>query len=187
MPGNPATYASMVELNRLGGSGAAGLCVLAGRLTMACGGARDTGSTGQEPPSVGPATDDAGAGTASAAGEGAAEDEGGDRGGEARLDVEAATGGTGGAGDCPGGGGGGEVEFSYLWAANSGQGTISKIDTQTLTELGRYLTSADGKGSPSRTSVSLTGDVAVANRNGGVTKVYASIDDCVDRDGSGVI
>jgi hypothetical protein len=41
----------------------------------------------------------------------------------------------------------------------------------------------DSAGSPSRTSVNLSGDVAVANRNGGVTKVYANQDDCVDING----
>jgi hypothetical protein len=72
----------------------------------------------------------------------------------------------------------GEVEASYIWIANSSQSTISKIDTQTIVEEGRYLTRSDAAGSPSRTSVSLTGNVAVANRNGGVTKFYANHDDC---------
>ena len=72
----------------------------------------------------------------------------------------------------------GEVEASYIWIANSTQSTISKIDTQTLVEEGRYLTRPDAAGSPSRTSVSLTGNVAVANRNGGLTKFYANHDDC---------
>jgi DNA-binding beta-propeller fold protein YncE len=76
-----------------------------------------------------------------------------------------------------------DVEFSYLWAANSSEGTISKIDTKTVTEVGRYLVRADGAGSPSRTSVSLSGNVAVANRNGGITKVYANESDCVDSNG----
>jgi hypothetical protein len=69
-------------------------------------------------------------------------------------------------------------EFSYLWAANSSQSTISKIDTQTVTEVGRFATRPDMNGSPSRTSVSLSGNVAVANRNGGVTKIYARTEDC---------
>ncbi|MEM6294244.1 MAG: hypothetical protein AAGA54_23405 [Myxococcota bacterium] len=91
----------------------------------------------------------------------------------------------------PGGGGGGGgggmrkgPDFSYLWAANSTQGTISKIDTETVTEVGRFQVRPDGAGSPSRTAVSLSGNVAVASRSGGVTKFYASIDDCVESNGT---
>ena len=84
--------------------------------------------------------------------------------------------------DCAGKGGG--PEFSYIWIANTAQGTISKLDTQTMVEAGRYQTRPDVNGSPSRTSVSLSGDVAVANRNGGVTKVYAREEDCVDDNGT---
>ena len=79
--------------------------------------------------------------------------------------------------------GGGDSEFSYLWAANSDQGTISKIDTKTVTEVGRYIVRPDSAGSPSRTSVSLSGNVAVANRSGGVTKIYANPDNCQDTNG----
>jgi hypothetical protein len=86
--------------------------------------------------------------------------------------------------DCADGGGNGDPEFSYLWAANSSQGTISKIDTQTVTEVGRFITSVNSNGNPSRTSVSATGNVAVGNRNSGVTKFYANIDDCVESNGT---
>lgn len=82
----------------------------------------------------------------------------------------------GGMGNC--GGGGDDLEFSYIWVANSGEGTISKVNTVTLVEEGRYRTRADNAGSPSRTSVNLTGDVAVANRSGGITKVIAIHDNC---------
>lgn len=75
-------------------------------------------------------------------------------------------------------------DFSYLWAANSTQGTISKIDTQTVTEVGRFQVRPDGGGSPSRTSVSLSGNVAVASRSGGVTKFYAAIEDCQESNGT---
>ena len=63
------------------------------------------------------------------------------------------------------GGGNGGPQFSYIWVANSSEGTVSKIDTVTLEEVGRYKTHPS-YGDPSRTSVSLNGDVAVANRNG---------------------
>ena len=76
-----------------------------------------------------------------------------------------------------------EPEFSYLWAANSVEGTISKIDTKTVTEVGRYLVRPDANGSPSRTSVSLSGDVAVANRSGGITKIHARESACLDTNG----
>jgi hypothetical protein len=76
-----------------------------------------------------------------------------------------------------------DAEFSYLWAANSGQGTISKINTVTVTEVGRYIVRPDSAGSPSRTSVSLSGNVAVANRSGGVTKIYANPEHCEESNG----
>lgn len=72
---------------------------------------------------------------------------------------------------------------SYIWIANAEEGTVSKIDTETLAEVGRYMTRPDGGGSPSRTSVSFTGDVAVANRFGGLVKLHADVDDCVESNG----
>ncbi|MCA9656167.1 MAG: hypothetical protein KC501_40055 [Myxococcales bacterium] len=97
-------------------------------------------------------------------------------------------------GDCPGGGGtGGDVEFSYIWVANSPQGTVSKIDTMTGVEVGRYATGPATQAEPSRTSVNLYGDVAVSNRgaqfggSGGVTKIAARLDDCVDTNNNGTI
>lgn len=74
------------------------------------------------------------------------------------------------------------IEFSYIWIANSVEGTVSKIDTETLEEVGRYLTRPDGAGDPSRTSVNLNGDVAVANRRGGITMIAARKEDCPDPD-----
>jgi len=82
-----------------------------------------------------------------------------------------------------GGGKGGDIEFSYIWVANSTQNAVSKINTQTLVEEGRYLVHP-ANGNPSRTSVSLSGDVAIANRNGGITKVYANVEDCQDTNGT---
>jgi len=79
---------------------------------------------------------------------------------------------------CSNMGGKGELELSYIWVANSSEGTISKLDTETLVEEGRYRTRSDAGGSPSRTSVNLSSDVAVANRTGGITKVIANHDLC---------
>ncbi len=86
-----------------------------------------------------------------------------------------------------GGGGEGEFDFSYIWIANSGEGTMSKINTRTLGEEGRYIVRPDAAGSPSRTSVNLSGDVAIANRSGGLTKVSATPERCIDLDGDGII
>ncbi len=72
---------------------------------------------------------------------------------------------------------------SYIWIANSSQGTVSKINTQTLVEEGRFIVRPDSNGNPSRTSVALSGNVAVANRSGGVVKFYSNIDDCVESNG----
>jgi hypothetical protein len=84
--------------------------------------------------------------------------------------------------DACGEGKGGGIDFSYIWVADSSQNAVSKINTQTLIEEGRYLVHP-GAGNPSRTSVSLSGDVAIANRAGGITKVYAKEEDCVDSNG----
>jgi hypothetical protein len=81
-----------------------------------------------------------------------------------------------------GGGETDEVKLSYIWIANSSQGTISKIDTETMVEEGRYQ-AKPSNGDPSRTSVNLSGDVAVANRNGGVAKFWADSEDCLEQNG----
>ncbi len=82
--------------------------------------------------------------------------------------------------DCGEGGSGGmgELDFSYIWVANSPESTVSKINTVTMLEEGRYLTRSDSAGNPSRTSVSLSGAVAVANRAGGIVKIFADLEDC---------
>jgi hypothetical protein len=79
-------------------------------------------------------------------------------------------------------------DWSYIWIANSSEHTISKINTRTLEEEGRYRTRPDGSGNPSRTSVSIDGKaVAVANRMGGITKVWARSEFCEDANMNGVI
>ncbi|PRQ05857.1 Virginiamycin B lyase [Enhygromyxa salina] len=88
----------------------------------------------------------------------------------------------GGDGD-PCASGGSAVDFSYLWVANTDQGSVSKIDTQSVTELARYRTGpANVEHSPSRTTVSLDGRFAlVGNRaSGSVTLVAAHPGDCID-------
>ncbi len=68
----------------------------------------------------------------------------------------------------------GNDEWSYLWVANASQSTVSKVNTETMVEEARFLTRPDGGGNPSRTSVSVDGrSVAVANRYGGLVKIWA--------------
>ena len=96
--------------------------------------------------------------------------------GTVKFDLPSPDGGNGETGQCDCGS---ELDFSYIWIANTNNSTISKLNTQTMQEEGRYLTRADSNGSPSRTSVTISGRaVAVANRNGGVTKVIARPEDC---------
>ncbi len=82
-------------------------------------------------------------------------------------------------------------EFSYLWIANTDQGSVSKIDTNTMVELARYYSDPvqSGAASPSRTSVSLDGRyMVVSNRDtGSITKIAANKADCVDKNNDGVI
>ena len=102
---------------------------------------------------------------------------------------------TGTTGDPPplpcGGEGMGGFDFSYLWVANTDQGSISKVNTETLIEEARYFSelTQTGASSPSRTSVNITGRfVVVSNRGTGwVTKVAANKDDCIDKNGNGTI
>ncbi len=89
----------------------------------------------------------------------------------------------GGPPACGEGVGPGDGTHSYIWIANSGQGTVSKINTQTIIEEARYIVRPDSAGNPSRTSVALSGNVAVANRSGGVVKIYANPDDCEESNG----
>jgi len=105
--------------------------------------------------------------------------------------------------------------LSYLWVANTddlNRGTVSKVDSKALKEVGRYYTvtcdsqpgtsgCVDVNGStitaahehtPSRTAVDFNMDVWVANRNldGGqpsATKIAADPLDCIDRNNNGKI
>ncbi len=103
------------------------------------------------------------------------------------TDSDSSTSGSTG-GDCMGDGG--LFDFSYLWVANTSQGGISKIATDTMVEEGRYTVDANpGGASSSRTAVSLDGRfVVVANRGTGtITKVAADELDCVDLNNDGFI
>jgi len=87
----------------------------------------------------------------------------------------------GDSGDC----GCGNMDWSYVWVANSGESTVSKINTRTMVEEGRYVTRPDKAGNPSRTSVSIDGKaVAVANRNTGIVKIWTLPELCSDKNGT---
>ena len=79
-------------------------------------------------------------------------------------------------------------DFSYIWISNSPAGTVSKIDTATATEVGRYVSGPPGRQDPSRTSVSVDGRFAVVvNRNGSITMFAAEEDDCIDKNNNNQI
>jgi hypothetical protein len=106
------------------------------------------------------------------------------------------------------------AEAFSVWVANSDEGTVSKLDSRTNRELARYPTVGamapggtrpwqeacgwcdPGRGGcigncPSRTAVDQNFDAYVANRafgnQGTITKYANREEDCVDRNGNGVI
>jgi len=183
---------------RLVGLGSLSGAFVCSALLVACGGDGAPQGTGAGDSGIGvsgpggsggaSASDTDDSDSASGGSGGSADPSAGDDDGVPKFDVGGDTDGPSGdpcAGDGNGGGGGGgsQLELSYIWIANSSQGTISKINTQTMVEEGRYYAKPAG-GDPSRTSVNLQGDVAVANRNGGVAKFWANAEDCPDTNGT---
>lgn len=85
----------------------------------------------------------------------------------------------------------------FIWVANSGEGTESKINVNTNVEVGRYCTYPGCNGDPSRSTVSLQGDAVIANRasyygvnapnRASAVKIAGDKSRCVDRNGNGVI
>jgi len=82
----------------------------------------------------------------------------------------------------------GMADKSYIWIASQNTNDISKVDTQTMTELARYRTGPAGE-SPSRTAVSADGRFVVVNgrSTGRSTMIAADVADCVDKNGNGQI
>jgi DNA-binding beta-propeller fold protein YncE len=74
----------------------------------------------------------------------------------------------------------GELGWSYLWAANADESTVSKLNTRTMVEEGRYRTHAEDGANPSRTSVSVDAHaVVVQNRNKpAIVKLWAQHEFC---------
>lgn len=85
--------------------------------------------------------------------------------------------------------------FNFIWVANSGEGTIVKINTDTGAIVGEYRTSPNGTyGNPSRTTVDKDGSVWVGNRqavsgnNAAITHVgLLENGQCEDRNGNNII
>lgn len=104
-----------------------------------------------------------------------------------------------------------QVEFGFLWIANTGENTVSKLDIDTGKEVARYASvsnsaalgvppvpvggfagdQSDCGNCPSRTAIDFKGDAFVANRAFGeqatVTKYANETADCRDKNGNGVI
>jgi streptogramin lyase len=86
-----------------------------------------------------------------------------------------------------------------LWIANSGEGTVSRLDPETGREVGRYpsatessgLFSLDPRNAPSRTALDQRLDAYVANRafdgQASVSKIAGDLVRCVDRDMDGTV
>ena len=89
-----------------------------------------------------------------------------------------------------------QLEFSdewdalpYLWVPNSFTGTVSKLDSVSGVELGRYRVGPNSDVDPGVAAVDLEGSCWVGNRGAGTVVKIGLYENggCVDRDGSGVI
>ncbi len=82
------------------------------------------------------------------------------------------------------------VTLPFIWVPNSNEGTVSKVDTRTGRELGRYRTGPAGRnGDPSRTTVDLHGNCWVGNRDTGTVVKIGLLENgqYLDRNFNGVI
>lgn len=78
-----------------------------------------------------------------------------------------------------------EVDMSVIWIANTGENTVSKLNTNTGAELGRYRVCTN----PSRTAVGMHGDgwIACRDEGGAVGRIINFEGECTDKNGNGVI
>ena len=79
--------------------------------------------------------------------------------------------------------------FPFIWVPNSNEGTVSKVDTRTGKELGRYRTGPSTNGNPSRTTVDIYGNCWLGNRNTGTVVKIGLLENgqYIDRNGDGII
>nr|WP_161501616.1 putative Ig domain-containing protein [Rhodopirellula sp. SM50] len=86
---------------------------------------------------------------------------------------------------------GGIEILPIIWISNSGDGTVSKFNTETGEELGRYRTGANSATNPSRIAVTGDGAAWVANRGDNTSIPYNAVkilhDGFIDRNGNGVV
>ena len=78
----------------------------------------------------------------------------------------------------------------FIWVPNSNEGTVSKVDTRTGREIGRYRTCPTGvNGQPSRTTIDQFGNCWVANRQSGTVVKIGLMENgqYLDRNGNGVV
>lgn len=77
----------------------------------------------------------------------------------------------------------------YVWVPNSLTGTVSKIDSETGAELGKYATGPDTLVGPGCAAVDLRGACWVGNRIAGTVVKIGLLENggCVDRNGNGEI
>jgi hypothetical protein len=81
------------------------------------------------------------------------------------------------------------IVYPYLYVANSGNSTISKVDTRINKVVAVYRTGPAGTThDPSRTTVDRDGNVWVGNRQGNknLVKIAGDIKDCIDKNDDGV-
>ncbi len=74
----------------------------------------------------------------------------------------------------------------FIWISNSAEGTVSRLDTRTGREIGRYRVGPGGD-NPSRIAVTQEGDAWVANREGTQTAVKLLLDGFIDRNSNEVM
>ncbi len=82
------------------------------------------------------------------------------------------------------------MTLPFIWVPNSNEGTVSKVDTRTGRELGRYRTGpADHNGNPSRTTIDLYGSCWVGNRRTGTVVKIGLFENgqYMDRNYNGII
>lgn len=79
--------------------------------------------------------------------------------------------------------------FPLIWVPNSNEGTVSKVDTRTGDELGRYRTGPISTGNPSRTTLDIYGNCWVGNRATGTAVKIGLFENgqYIDRNNNGII